>query len=123
MTRIWLVGVPAALVLIPGPSPAQHYRIYGAEQFFHVEWEAGVRAGCPVVSGHLENTFGIAAIRLRLLVESLDQAGQVIERTIDWVPGDVTPGSRYYFEVAVPRAAPAYRVIVLSWDWKHGHGS
>ena len=82
-----------------------------------------MRAGHPVVSGYLENTFGIVAIRLRLLVESLDQSGQVIERTIDWVPGDVTPGSRYYFEVAVPRAAPAYRVIVLSWDWKHGHGS
>ena len=123
MTRTWLVAVLAALVLIPDPSPAQDYRIYGAERFFQVEWEAGMRAGHPVVSGYLENTFGIAAIRLRLLVESLDQAGQVIERTIDWVPGDVTPGSRYYFEVAVPRAAPAYRVIVLSWDWKHGHGS
>jgi hypothetical protein len=123
MTRTWLVAVLAALVLIPDPSPAQDYRIYGAERFFQVEWEAGMRAGHPVVSGYLENTFGIVAIRLRLLVESLDQSGQVIERTIDWVPGDVTPGSRYYFEVAVPRAAPAYRVIVLSWDWKHGHGS
>jgi hypothetical protein len=123
MTRTWLVAVLAALVLIPDPSPAQDYRIYGAERFFQVEWEAGLRAGHPVVSGYLENTFGIVAIRLRLLVESLDQSGQVIERTIDWVPGDVTPGSRYYFEVAVPRAAPAYRVIVLSWDWKHGHGS
>ena len=123
MTRTWLAGVLTVFLLCPAAAPGQEYRIYGAEQFFSVEWEAGERAGRPVVSGHLVNTFGIAAIRVRLLVESVDQAGQVIDRTIDWVPGDLTPGSRYYFEVAMPRAAPGYRVFVLSWDWKHGHGS
>ena len=113
----------AALLLgaVPPPAPAQDYRIYGAEQFFAVQWEAGERAGRPVVSGYLVNTFGIPAIRLRLVVESLDAAGQVIDRTIDWVPGDVMPGTRHDFEIAVPRAAPGYRVVVLSWDWKHGH--
>jgi len=121
MTRTWLVSALAALLLCPAPAPAQEYRIYGAERFFSVEWEAGERAGRPVVSGYLENVFGIPAVRVRLLVESVDAAGTVIERTIDWVPGDVTPGARYYFEVALPRAAPGYRVVVLSWDWKHGH--
>ena len=121
MMRTWLVGTLAALLLGPAPVTAQEYRIYGAERFFSVEWEAGERAGRPVVSGHLVNTFGIPAVRLRLLVESLDAAGQVTERTIDWVPGDVMPGARHDFEIALPRAASGYRVIVLSWDWKHGH--
>lgn len=104
----------------PAPAPAQPYRTYGAEHYFTVQWEAGERAGRPVVSGYLVNTFGIPAGRMRLLVESLDATGQVIDRTIDWVPGEVVPGSRHEFEVAVPRAAPQYRVIVLSWDWRRG---
>ena len=120
MTRTRLVSALAVLLLGPAAAPAQEYRIYGAERVFSVEWEAGARAGRPVVSGHLENLFGIPAMRVRVLVESLDAAGQVIERTIDWVPGDVTPGARHYFEVALPRAAPGYRVVVLSWDWSHG---
>lgn len=120
MFRRWLVGTLAALVLGPALAPAQEYRIYGAEHFFAVQWEAGERAGRPVVSGHLVNTSGIPAGRMRLLVESLDAAGEVIDRTIDWVPGEVMPGSHHDFEVAVPRAAPGYRVIVLSWDWRRG---
>lgn len=79
----WLIGMLAALLLGPAPAPAQDYRIYGAERFFSVEWEAGERAGRPVVSGHLVNTSGIPAGRMRLLVESLDAAGQVVDRTID----------------------------------------
>ena len=50
-----------------------------------------------------------------LLVEHLDASGQVIDRTIDWVPGDVTPGTRHDFEVPLRGAAPGYRVVVLSW--------
>lgn len=120
MTRRSLVGALAALLLAPVSVRAQAYRIYGAEQYFTVQWEAGERAGRPVVSGYLVNTSGTPAARMRLLVESLDAAGQVIDRTIDWVPGDITPGTRHDFEVAVPRAAAGYRLIVLSWDWRRG---
>jgi hypothetical protein len=44
----------------------------------------------------------------------------VTATTVGYVSGDVLPGARVYFEVPVARAAPAYRVVVLSWDWKGG---
>ena len=120
MNRSGLIAALVILLLSPAAAPAQSYRIYGAERFFDLQWQAGERAGRPVVSGYLVNTYGVPALRVRLLVESLDAGGQVLATTIDWVPGDVMPGTRHDFEVAVPPAA-GYRVSVLSWDWKTGH--
>lgn len=109
-----------AVLLSPVAVHAQTYRTYGSEAFFSVDWQAGERRGRPVVSGHVVNTYGIAAQYVRVLVESLDAAGQVTATTVGYVSGDVLPGGRVYFEVPVARAAPAYRVVVLSWDWKGG---
>jgi hypothetical protein len=109
-----------AVLLSPAVAYAQTYRTYGSEAFFAVDWAPGERRGRPVVSGHVVNTYGIAAQYVRVLVESLDAAGQVTATTVGYVSGDVLPGGRVYFEVPVARAAPAYRVVVLSWDWKGG---
>lgn len=120
MTRALTIAAALALMLSPVVAHAQTYRIYGSEAFFAVDWQAGERRGRPVVSGHVVNTYGIVAQQVRVLVESLDAAGQVTATTIGYVSGDVLPGPRVYFEVPVERAAPAYRVVVLSWDWKGG---
>ncbi len=120
MTRALTIAAALALMLSPVVAHAQTYRIYGSEAFFAVDWQAGERRGRPVVSGHVVNTYGIVAQQVRVLVESLDAAGQVTATTVGYVSGDVLPGPRVYFEVPVERAAPAYRVVVLSWDWKGG---
>jgi hypothetical protein len=120
MTRALRIAAAAGVLLSPLAVHAQTYRTYGSEAFFAVDWQAGERRGRPVVSGHVTNTYGIATQYVRLLVESLDAAGQVTGTTIGYVSGDVLPGVRMYFEVPVERAAPAYRVVVLSWDWKGG---
>jgi hypothetical protein len=120
MTRALRVAATLTLLLSTAVAHAQTYRTYGSEAFFAVDWQAGERRGRPVVSGHVVNTYGIAAHYVRLLVESLDAAGQVTGTTVGYVSGDVLPGARMYFEVPVARAAPAYRVVVLSWDWKGG---
>lgn len=120
MTRALRVGATLALLLCPAVAHAQTYRIYGSEAYFAVDWQAGERRGRPVVSGYVVNTYGVTAQNVRLLVERLDTAGQVTATTIGYVGGDVPSGSRVYFEVPVERAAPAYRVVVLSWDWKRG---
>ena len=119
--RVTLPAIAVALLLSASFAQAQSYRIYGAESFFTVDWEAAERRGRPIVRGHVVNTYGMVAQRLRVLVESLDAAGQVTATTVGYVSGDVLPGPRVYFEVPVERAAPAYRVVVLSWDWKSGH--
>ena len=120
MTRALTMAATLALLLSSMVAHAQSYRIYGAEAYFAVDWQAGERRGRPVVSGHVVNTYGVSAQNVRVLVESLDAAGQVTATTIGYVSGDVQPGSRVYFEVPVERAAPASRVVVLSWDWKRG---
>jgi hypothetical protein len=104
----------------PSVASAQTYRIYGAEQYFTLDWEAGQYRGRPIVSGYLRNNYGLSAGNVRLLVESLDVAGQVASTTIGYVSGLVPSGGRVYFEVPLPAPAPAYRVNVLSWDWKFG---
>jgi hypothetical protein len=54
-------------------------------------------------------------VRGRLLVETLDGAGQVTNQRIAYVPGELGGGGRLYFQV--PTApAPAYRVRVYSYD-------
>jgi hypothetical protein len=116
------LAVVAVLLLSSPFAQAQSYRIYGSEAYFAVDWQAGEQRGRPVVSGHVVNTYGFAAQQVRVLVESLDAAGQVTATTVGYVSGDVPPGSRVYFEVPVERAAPAYRVVVLSWDWRRGGG-
>lgn len=112
-----------AVLAPPAVAGAQTYRIYGAEQFFTVEWAAGQSRGRPVISGYVTNHYGMMARQLRLLVESLDTDGKVVDTTIGYMAGDVLPGSRSYFEIRLPHAAVAYRVHVLSWDWKTGHGA
>ena len=121
MTQVLRCAAILALLMSPVVAHAQTYRTYGSEAFFAVAWQQGDRRGRPVVSGHVVNTYGIPTHNVRLLVESLDAAGQVTATTIGYISGDVLPGNRVYFEVPVERAAPAHRVVVLSWDWKQGH--
>ena len=111
-------AILAGLVLAAwaGAAAAESYAVYGGEQYFKLEWEAGQRKGRPNVRGYLLNDYGFPAASVRLRVESLDGGGQVTGTTIGYVAGQVTPGMRAYFEVPVP-AAPAYRVSVLSWEW------
>jgi len=121
-----LLIVLAALLtslMRPALASAQAYRVYGSEQFFTIDWAAGQSHGRLVISGYVFNHYGMGARQVRLLIESLDADQHVVDQTIGYVSGDLQAGSRLYFEVPLPRAAAAYRVNVLSWDWKTGHGA
>ena len=53
--------------------------VLGWEQFFRIEWNTGERRGEPVVYGHIVNEWGMPARSVRLLVDALDPAGNVVE--------------------------------------------
>ena len=91
--------------------------VVGGEQFFTLAWEAGERRGRPVVRGSIVNVWGFPAHRVLLLVEGLDTAGRVVSQTVGWLGGELTPGTRAWFDVPVAAPAPAYRVRVFAWDW------
>ena len=98
------------------PAGVQSYGIYGTERYFTLEWQPHERHGKPLVSGYVTNQWGIGVNNVRLRVEALDTGGGVTATYIGYVFGDVTPGTRAYFEVPVAQKAANYRVSVLSYD-------
>jgi len=78
---------------------------------FRLEWSRTGRG----VSGFVYNTSNRRAGHMQLLVESLDAAGAVVNRTSTSVR-DVPPNNRAFFETSVAEA-PSYRVSIISFDW------
>lgn len=107
----------------PAIAGAQSYATYGADRSFPVvDWQVERRGGSALVSGHILNDTGFAAQRIRVRVEEVDAAGQVVTMSIGYVPGMLTPASRGYFEVPVAAASAQYRVSVLSFDLHNPFG-
>jgi hypothetical protein len=108
---IWSMAAPLTAVTAPS----------GIDPRLRLEWESGEnRAGRPVITGYLYNDYGRAAINVRLLAETLDGAGQIVARTIAFVPGNVPGSNRSYFSVPLKTAGANYRVTVTSFEWRDG---
>lgn len=106
-----IVGVAA------GPSTGAELQpqMAGWERLFTVSWQPGQYRGQPAVEGYVSNVSPYDTTQIRVLVESLDGAGQVTAQRVAWLPGDLGGGGRLFFQVpAAP--APAYRVRVFSYD-------
>lgn len=110
--------VLAVLVLgAPATVSAQSWAIQGAEQYFRVESTTTPGRRGPVVAGYIYSTYGHHVDNVRLIIEGLDGAGQVISSTVAQVLGSIPPFGRAYFEAAAPGAATTtYRVRVASYD-------
>jgi hypothetical protein len=96
--------------------------VVDGERFFTLEWHAADVKGRPQVYGTIRNEFGFGARKVRLLVDSLDAGGAVTGQTLVYVPGELLPGSRYYFETPVPAPAAGYRVLVFQYEWIQAGG-
>jgi len=87
----------------------------GWEQHFNVTWDTTQHHGRTVVEGYVNNVSPYSVGSVRVLVDSLDAAGQVVNQRVAWVPGDLNGGGRLFFTVPVVPAA-SYRVRVFSYD-------
>jgi len=95
----------------------------GIDLRLRLEWElARTRSGQPEIRGYIYNSYMRAANNVRLLVETLDESGQVVESTYGWVFGIVPVFSRAPFDVPLKRAGASYRISVTSFDWRDGGG-
>ena len=101
-----LVGAAATAQDSPPPTQAS----------FHIESSPRVFAGTPVLEGYVHNSGHLRLSSIRLKVEVLDADGRVVEETFGWVLGDLEPGGRAYFIVALETTGRSYRVSVLSFD-------
>ena len=114
---------PSATSASSGASASvPSYGIYGTERYFALEWQPHERGGRAFVSGYVTNEWGIGVNNVRMRVEALDAAGGVTATYIGYVFGDVTPGTRAYFEVPLAQKAASYRVSVLSFDAQQCRG-
>lgn len=115
------VALGWAAVLTVGAASMAFAQGFGSgapDRFFRVEAEgAQGRGGRPTVRGYVYNSYGQAAGRILLQVETLDASGQVVARSLVHVDGIVPQFDRLYFEGPVSAAGARYRVSVYYFEW------
>jgi hypothetical protein len=101
----------------PASGRAQELRplMWGWEQHFTVTFEMAQRRGRPTVAGYVDNRSPHRFGNVRVLVDSLDDGGRIVDQRVSWVLGELGAGSRLYFEVPMMPAA-RHRVSVFSYD-------
>ena len=118
MRRLAIGLAIAVTLLAAGPGAAQFVPSPGADRYFRVEWDVthSVARGA-VISGYVHNSYGLAADNVRLLIEAVDERGEVVATTLGYVLGMIPSGDRRYFQETVPRTVPTYRVRVVLYEW------
>jgi hypothetical protein len=121
-------GVGAFLVIMlaaawPGSAGARELRPLdlGWERIFTVTWDTVQHKGRPLVEGYVNNVSPYDMAGVRVLVDSLDSTGRIVDQRITWLPGGLRGGGRLYFEVPVG-AADRYQVRVFSYERSESAG-
>ena len=85
------------------------------------EWQAepGKRGG-TVVWGYIYNGRSYPIDSVRLQVESLGPAGEVLAKGVEHVRPGMGPGGRTYFEIPLRAGGVDYRVTILYVDFLWG---
>jgi hypothetical protein len=125
MLRRMLVVALAAGVLAgcglathyPAPTGSLTTMIPGWERFFSIDWTAGpAQGGFRTIDGYVYNRYGNYAADMRLLVQTLDASGNVVDQRVVWGPTGVGGFGRAYFYAPHMPVADQYRVSV--WDYR-----
>jgi hypothetical protein len=126
LTRRALLGFLPGLALAgwAGRAQAQSITPQNAPRYFRIESQSGPdRKGRPSVWGYVNlNSLGLGSARVRLLVETLDAAGQPIASEIAYLDTEVNFSGRTYFEVRPKTPGASYRVTIHSGDWTRTGG-
>jgi len=105
----------ALLIAAAAPASAQTHAPQSLERYFRIEWQPTRDRNGSGIEGYVYNTSSQTTQRIRLRIDRLDGAGNVVGNSTIWLLGDLSMGSRTYFSSSVPDAV-AYRVHVLSFD-------
>ena len=91
-------------------------------RYFRTEPAVSAGRRGPQVEGYVYNLYDAHATRVLLSIEALDSSGQLIETRRAYVPFDVPPRGRSFFQVPAPAGTASARVSVESFEWT-GRGS
>ena len=126
LTRRVLLGLLPGLGLAcwAGRAEAQSITPQNAPRYFRIDSQSGPdRKGRASVWGYVNlNSSGLGSARVRLLVETLDAAGQPIASEIVYLDTEVAFSGRTYFEVRPKTPGASYRVSIHSGDWTRTGG-
>jgi hypothetical protein len=103
----------ALLVFAAVPSRGQTPAGDGTDRWLKLQWALEGQA----IRGRVYNEFFRPADKVRLRIDGLDAADQVVETRYEWVLGVVPALGNRYFEVRVPPGADHFRVAVASYTF------
>ena len=126
LTRRTLLALLPGLGLAgwAGRAEAQSITPQNAPRYFRIDSQSGPdRKGRASVWGYVNlNSSGLGSARVRLLVETLDAAGQPIASEIVYLDTEVAFSGRTFFEVRPKTPGASYRVSIHSGDWTRTGG-
>ena len=97
MKRMWTVLAALCLVLITADGARAISSPSGIDPRLRFEYEVGqTRQGKPEIQGYIYNDYARPANNVRMIVETLDESGQVIGRAYGYVFGIVPAFNRTY---------------------------
>jgi len=110
------VLVLAVLVLTwPGVARAQVHTS-SEERFFLIEWQIDRAGARPGIVGVVSNRYRYPVQRVQVLVQVLDDAGEVTHEALETV-GDIPPGGRGSFRLELPDAGARLIVTVHAFEF------
>jgi hypothetical protein len=119
MTRGPVVATLLLLTVIATTPVSAIVSPSGIDPRLRLEWESDQdRSGHPVITGYIYNDYSRMAINVRLLAETVDASGRVVDRAFGFVPGNVPVSNRNFFRVPLRATGAAYRVTVTSFEWR-----
>jgi hypothetical protein len=115
MRRMGYVALVGWLALLPSGSPAEEAMDASS---LRLRWDVDPPAqGLQTVCGRVFNDQQMAARRVRVRVEGLEERGEVTRRRDGDVLGQISSRSAGLFCVSMAAGAATYRVTVVSVDW------
>jgi hypothetical protein len=105
------------LVLIWPTSAGSQVHVSAEERFFRIEWQIdAAEAARPAIVGFVSNQYRYPVQRVQVLVQVVDEAGQVIHEMPGTV-GDVPPGGRGGFRLELPDVGARLVVTVQAFEF------
>jgi hypothetical protein len=119
-----LTAASGCTLNFPAPEPrASSATQSQRESGLRIEWQLSRGREHPIVSGYVYNDrITQRARHVLLVVQGLGVLDDLFSRTTTQVAGDIPPGGRAFFGVAVPSTEGRYRVSVIRVEW-HADGA
>jgi hypothetical protein len=121
-TALVLIAVALAGCALPSlvttPGPLQPL-VVGTEQHVTLDWQPPASEVPIVVRGYIINQSPYTFVQIRVLVDALGPAEEILDQRLVWSYGALGTWGRNYFEAPMG-PAHHYRARIFSWDRVEG---